>query len=137
MLPDNRKRGGYIQVPTAELPTIRLRHLLTKEDSSIAVLDGADIGAPGITGITEWVGTWQNPPHNLTVTVGWDWGALQDSVVLLNPLEIRTNIELLDSKGRVEPQKAARIHLIEWIESHPWRDIAIQCLRNPRIDIDP
>ncbi|HEU4778996.1 MAG TPA: DUF4902 domain-containing protein, partial [Steroidobacteraceae bacterium] len=132
MPPENRKRGGYVQVPTAELPTIRLRHLLSEEDSSIAVLRGAEIGAPSITGITEWVGTWQN----LTVTVGWDWGAMQDFVVLLNPQEIRTSIQLVDAEGRAEPLMVARIHLVQWIESHPWRETAIQCLKNPRKDSD-
>lgn len=110
------------------LSTIRLHHLLSEQDSSIAVPGGTDLRSPTITGTTEWIGAWQNT----TVMAGWDWGVLQDFVVLLNPQHIRTSIQLVDAEGRIEPVMVARIHLLHWIDSHPWREAVIQSLTRTR-----
>ncbi len=111
---------GYVRIPTSALATVQLRHLISEKDLTIAVLGGPAAGAT-ITGITEWVGSWQDT----TVSVGWDWGVVDEVVVLLNPNEIRTNIRLVSAEGRVEPQAVARIHLLQWIESMPWQQVAI------------
>jgi hypothetical protein len=102
------------------LSSVRLRHLVSEQDGSIA--------APAhmrekmqITGITEWVGSWGDQ----TVSVGWDWGVVDGIIVLLSQKEIRTNIQLVtQDESPVEPC-IAQIHLFHWIESMPWREVAV------------
>jgi hypothetical protein len=53
---------------------------------------------------------------------------VEGMVVVLNPAEIRTNISLVAADSRVEPLGRTRIHLLEWIESLPWRTTAIDPL---------
>jgi hypothetical protein len=110
----------YVKIPLAELSAVQIRQLLSEKDGSIAVPEGTS-GATAITGITEWVGSW----HSETVTVGWDWGVVDGLVVLLNPQEIRTNIQLIAADERPLPAKVAQMHLFHWIESLPWREVAV------------
>jgi hypothetical protein len=112
---------GYVRIPTSALPTIELSHLTSGTDPTIA---GAAY-ATTVTGYTEWVGTWQQLP----ISLGWDWGVVTAGVVVvLNPNELRTNIQLLSADSRSEPPARARAQLLHWIESIPWREIAIHDL---------
>ena len=114
---------GYVRIPISALPSVELRHLVSEKDLSIAAL-GEERSGVTITGYTEWVGSWQD----LAVSVGWDWGVMQDVIVVLNPNEIRTNVQLISENCHPEQPMLARIHLLNWIESMPWRQIAIQGL---------
>jgi hypothetical protein len=117
----------YVRIPTSALFSVELRHLMSEKDSTIAVPEGAP-AATAMTGITEWVGSW----HNQTVSVGWDWGVVDGLVVLLSQNEIRTNIQLISPDHRPVPLAVAQIHLFHWIESLPWRELAINgLLRGP------
>jgi hypothetical protein len=110
--------SGYVLLPTSALASLRLWHLLSELDSSIAFQN--DARAPvNVTGYTEWVGSW----CHRRLSLGWDWGVVQGLVVVLNPMEIRTNIRLLSADARVEEPEIARIHLLDWIESAPWRPV--------------
>lgn len=114
---------GYVRIPTSALPSLQLRHLTSDKDFTVAVA-GDSPTHPLITGYTEWIGSWQD----LSVTVGWDWGVVQGVIVVLNPGEIRTNIMLMSDDCRAEPADMAKIHLLHWIESLPWRQLAIEDL---------
>jgi len=118
MANNDQSSDGYVRIPTLALATVQLRHLVSERDSTIAVAAGTQ---PAITGYTEWVGDWSNS----SVTVGWDWGVVQGVIVVIDPAEIRTNILLVREDQRAEPRDLARIHLLEWIESMPWRETAI------------
>lgn len=109
-----------MRIPADALASVELRHLISEKDVSIAVAGGAAT----ITGITEWVGRW----HNQTVSIGWDWAVVDGMVVLVNPSEIRTNIQLISRNGLAEPSAIAQIHLMHWIESQPWREGAVRDL---------
>jgi hypothetical protein len=111
---------GYVRIPTSALPDIQLHHLTSEKDFSIAVRADEHPG-PSITGFTEWAGTWQGT----TLSVGWDWGVIQRVIVLLNPNEIRTNIQLVGEDNRPVPPARARIHFMDWLETLPWRQDAI------------
>jgi hypothetical protein len=113
----------YVRVPVSELSAVQIRQLLSERDASIAV-PASTPAATTITGITEWVGTW----HNETVSVGWDWAVINGLVVLLSPNEIRTNIQLISADHRPIPPMIAQIHLYHWIESLPWREVAVNDL---------
>jgi len=113
----------YVRIPTSELAFAQLRHLTSERDNSIAVPQAAPGGTP-ITGITEWVGTWRSQ----TVSVGWDWGIVDGLVVLLSQNEIRTNIQLISADGQPVQPCVAQIHLFHWIESLPWREVAVNPL---------
>jgi hypothetical protein len=112
---------GYVRIPTPALAALQLRHLVSERDLTIAAPAGTQ---PSITGYTEWVGVWSDS----SVSVGWDWGVVQGVIVLIDPAEIRTNILLVSEDQRAEPRDLARIHLLHWIESLPWRETAIQRL---------
>jgi hypothetical protein len=114
---------GYVRIPTSALHSIALRHLVSEIDPTIASIDDTT-ETLGVTGITEWVGSW----HDMTVSVGWDWGVFQGVVIPLNPNEIRSNILLIGADGRPEPAAVTQIHLLYWIESLPWRQSGIQDL---------
>lgn len=108
---------GYVRISISGLAEVRLTHLVSEKDMSIAVPPGMDPGgAP--TGITEWVGSYAG----MTLSLGWDWGMLQGVLVVLNPNEIRTNILLLSDEGRALQPAVARIRLLDRIESLPWRE---------------
>jgi len=113
----------YVRIPTSALFSVQLRHLMSEKDSTIGVPAGTP-AATAITGITEWVGSW----HNQGVSVGWDWGVVNGIVVLLGQKEIRTNIQLIATDHRPVPPGVAQIHLFHWIESLPWRELAINDL---------
>jgi hypothetical protein len=118
---------GYVRIPTSALSGVQLRHLVSEKDSSIAVPGGIPAGTV-ITGITEWVGSWRTE----TVSVGWDWGVVDGLVVLLSQKEIRTNIQLVSQDQGPVSAAIAQIHLFHWIESLPWRELAVdELLRRP------
>jgi len=114
---------GYVRIPTSELSEVRLHHLTSEKDFTISVRDDEHTG-PSVTGFTEWAGTWRGS----TLSLGWDWGVIQRVIVLLNPNEIRTNIQLVGADGRPVPAPRARIHFMDWIETLPWREAAIKDL---------
>jgi hypothetical protein len=113
----------YVRISTSALSGVQLRHLVSEKDSSIAVPAGISASTV-ITGITEWVGSWRNE----TVSVGWDWGVVDGIVVLLSQKEIRTNIQLVSPDQSPVPPAIAQIHLFHWIESLPWREVAVNDL---------
>jgi Domain of unknown function (DUF4902) len=113
----------YVRIPTSALFSVQLRHLLSEKDGTVSVPAGSS-AATAMTGITEWVGSW----HNQAVSVGWDWGVVNGLVVLLSQNEIRTNIQLTAADHSPVPPCVAQIHLFHWIESLPWRQLAINDL---------
>lgn len=115
---------GYARIPLSALSSVRLRHLVSEVDSTIAVSERESGGAIPTTGITEWIGSWRD----ITISVGWDWTVLADKIVLLHPSEIRTNIQLVGENGCPERLSIARLHLLFWIESHPWQQNANDAL---------
>lgn len=117
---EGKTPDGYVRIPTDALVGVQLRHLISEKDISIVVPGG---GAT-ITGISEWVGSWQNR----AVSVGWDWAVIDGLVVLVSPNEIRTNIQLISRNGGTELPAVAQIHLFHWIESLPWRAGAVRDL---------
>jgi hypothetical protein len=120
MITKQAHSDGYVRIPTSALPEVRLHHLISEKDLSIAVRADEHAG-PSITGYTEWAGTFEGT----TLSVGWDWGVIQRVIVLLNPNEIRTNIQLVGPDSRPVPPPRARIHFMDWIETLPWRQVAI------------
>ncbi|MBV8803800.1 MAG: DUF4902 domain-containing protein [Sinobacteraceae bacterium] len=116
-----------MRIPSSALSEVKLQHLVSEKDSTIAV--PASISAKVVTtGFTEWVGTWRSE----TVSVGWDWGVVDSLVVLLSQKEIRTNIQLIAQDQSPMPAALTQIHLFHWIESLPWRETAVNdLLRRP------
>jgi Domain of unknown function (DUF4902) len=117
---------GHVRVAEADLPRLRIRHLTSQLDSSIAVPDRLlSMASEVITGYTEWVGTW----GGAQVSLGWDWGSLRGEIFVLSPAEIRTNIQLVTPDGAAESPMLCRMHLARWLEeSLPWRESAVRDL---------
>jgi hypothetical protein len=105
----------------AELPQLRIEHLKSAIDQSIALPEGLPSALTTvITGYTEWVGSWNREQ----VSLGWDWAFCDGSIIFLRPIEIRTNLSLIAPDGVVESAILTRVHLHEWIESLSWRERA-------------
>lgn len=113
---------GHVRIAEADLPGLRIRHLTSEVDPSIAVPERLLGFAPEvITGYTEWVGTF----GGAQVSLGWDWGSFRGDIFLLSPAEIRTNIQLVAEDGSAESPMLCRMHLARWLESVPWRETAV------------
>jgi hypothetical protein len=125
MAADERAPHGYVRIAEADLPTLRIQHLTTAIDMSIALPD-ALAGASGAvtTGYTEWTGAW----HDATVSLGWDWGFHRNTVLMLHPTEVRTNIQLIAADGLPRSPVLCRIRLAQWLDSVPWREVVHEVL---------
>lgn len=110
----------HVQIPTAVLASVRLRHRHSERDPGIGVPSGETENA-AIAGTTQWLGSWRNRP----VTVAWDWSVVDGMVVMLSQNHIRTNIELVAADRRPEPSDLAQVHLYHWIESLAWQQVVI------------
>jgi hypothetical protein len=120
-----RTPEAYVRMRRTELPQLRIHHLTSAIDQSIALPEGlAAAPAEVISGHTEWVGTW----HGAQVSIGWDWAFVDDTIIFLHPIEIRTNLQLIAPDDLAESPILTRVHLHEWLESLPWREGAIQDL---------
>lgn len=112
---------GYVRIPESELSGLRLQHLASAVDLSIAVPQGLARPSPGIiTGYTEWEGTWRGAG----VSLGWDWAFVRGAIRLLDAAEIRTNIRLTAEDGSPRSPGVSREHLALWIDTLPWRAAA-------------
>jgi hypothetical protein len=117
--------GGCVPVTARELPQLRISHLDSEFDESILVADDLASAADEMTtGYTEWTGIWRGAE----VTIGWDWGLLCGQMRLLNPREIRTNIQVLADDGTPESPVVTRIYLHRWLETVPWAAAVARCV---------
>lgn len=77
-----------------------------------------------ITGRTSWAAV----APNGAVTLGWRWGLLRNLLFVLDPHRIQTNVRLLDARGSEPTASLARIHLLEYLETLPWRPLVRDCV---------
>lgn len=115
-----RMPDGYVRLLKSDLAAISIHHVLSAVDLSIDIPEAFDrlVHDTMMTGYTEWVGRWRDAE----ITVGWDWGVLGNGIVMLNPTQIRTNLQIVAASGEDEERPAALTHVNEWLESLPWRD---------------
>ena len=120
----DRAPDGYVRITASLLYSLNLHHRESAVDASIAIPKGIVESSPGdvITGFTEWAGA--HGASNLSI--GWDWGLVRDLLVVLNPAEIRTNIQLISEQGYDESPLFTRIQILQRIERLPWREDAMQ-----------
>jgi hypothetical protein len=108
-----------VRILKSDLPTLRLRHSASAVDRSLSVPQGVapPSDLPSLSGYTRWVGLWSDA----TVHASWNWGVLLESLVIISPHELNTNIRLAENgiDLSVVLNKAC---LLEWIESLAWRD---------------
>jgi hypothetical protein len=118
----------YVRVPSHALSEIEFEHLYSEQDA--AVLDDA---APGHGTRTRWAGSteWQGVGSSAAVSLAWDWVVLTDGEVrVLSAVVPRTNVQVIDRKGYDLPESDAVPHLLDLIESLPWRDRVLQALQS-------
>ena len=119
-------RDYYVRLPSHALCNIEFEHLHSAHDE--AVLDDALL-AHGSR--TQWAGSteWQGQGANPAVSLAWDWVVQADGEVrLLAIVPPRTNVQVIDPKGYDLPQSQALRHLLDLIESLPWRAKVLQVL---------
>jgi hypothetical protein len=92
--------NGYVRISSVVLQALRMQHLVSEIDSSIALPEGTNPrGDVDLTGLTEWVGVW----NDTKISVGWDWAVIRGVIIMLNPTEIRTNILVSEENGIDSP----------------------------------
>jgi len=108
-----------VRILKSDLPTLRLRHAASAIDRSLSVPDG--VAPPtellSLSGYTCWVGLWSDA----TVHASWNWGVLLQSLVIISPHKLDTNIQLAEN-GMDLSVLLNKSCLLEWIESLAWRD---------------
>jgi hypothetical protein len=119
-------RDYYVRLPSNALSGFEFEHLHSAHDD--AVLDDA-LQAHGRksqwAGSTEWLCQDASPP----VSLAWDWVVQADGEVrLLHVVPPRTNVQVIDPKGYDLPHDEAMPHLLDLIESLPWRTKVLQAL---------
>lgn len=114
---------GLIRLDLDELLSLPLQHCFSGLDESCADLIGSCGRVATISGYTEWVCT-----AGPSVSLGWDW---QLDVVLdetrwqrTNPP--RTNVLLVDSKGRDLCWEQSLDRLSTVVDSLPWTSAVAQ-----------
>ena len=119
-------RDYYVRLPSHALGEIDFEHLHSEHDE--AVLDDAFFAHGSDTrwaGSTEWQGQGANP----AVSLAWDWVVQADGEIrLLSVVPPRTNVQVIDPKGYDLPPSQAISHLLDLIESLPWRAKVLQAL---------
>lgn len=120
-------RDYYVRLPSHALCHIEFEHLHSAHDE--AVLDDA-LQTHGndtqCAGSTEWHGQGASP----AVSLAWDWVVQADGEIrLLSVVPPRTNVQVIDPKGYDLPQSQAVSHLLDLIETLPWRTKVLQALK--------
>jgi hypothetical protein len=108
-----------VRIPKSALAAISLYHVATAIDLSLAVPEGI-VNVPAantLAGYTEWDGVW----HGEAIYASWDWSLVLNSLVVINPQRLRTNIQL-EEHGSDESLPLNRARILEWLDSRPWRD---------------
>ncbi len=120
-------RDYYVRLPSDALGRIEFEHIRSAHDD--AVLDDA-LQAHGRQ--TRWAGSteWQCQDGAAALSLAWDWVVQADGEMrLLHVVAPRTNVQVIDPKGYDLPQDEAIPHLLDLIESLPWRTKVLQALR--------
>jgi hypothetical protein len=107
-----------VEVPGSALGALCLCHLRTVIDPSLVVAPtAASPSAAGtLAGYTEWSARWRATE----VYVSWKWAVLRETLIVLDPAALRTNI-LVTEEGRAVAPFQNIAYIFEWIETMPWR----------------
>jgi hypothetical protein len=108
-----------VRIPMSALPAIRLHHVASVIDPSLAVPEGVDHVpvANTLAGYTEWEGAWRGN----ALYASWDWSVVLGALVLISPHKVLTNIKLAEYDSE-ESSLLNRAHVLEWLDSLAWRD---------------
>jgi len=60
------------------------------------------------------------------------WAVIHNTISVLDPARIETNMVLIGEDDQVTPSLLASIYLFEWIETLPWREFGIPELLDSR-----
>jgi hypothetical protein len=112
---------AYVYMPIAQLPNLRLVHLISgmDEDGDDDPRDGAVSTA--ITGYTEWIA-------KDSITIGWDWQmqAAGKGVALTRVSEPSSNVMLQNAAGDDLGQGSTAVVLETYIDDFNWQTDALQ-----------
>ena len=112
---------GYLRVSGEELRQVRLEHLLSGLDEELPQCAPGGTGATAATlaGFTEWVGDWQP-----AISVGWDWqaGHSAGAAHYLRVGPPRTNLMLIDARGRDLGFELTAFRVGLWLDQHSWQN---------------
>jgi hypothetical protein len=126
MVDSEMSSDGYVRIRESALACLQVEHLSSGIDMSILnPMPPGDAVGDSVTGYTEWIGRWRGTE----VSIGWDWCIRYGEVVLVNPSEIRTNIQLVSDLGVALTPRQGRAQLAKWIDTFAWREIAVGELR--------
>ena len=111
---------GYLRVSGEELLRVRLEHLLSGLDDEAPSHTSLGAGATAATlaGFTEWVGHWRP-----AISVGWDWqaGDAPGAVHYRRVGSPRSNLMLVDARGRDLGFELTAFRVGLWLDQHGWQ----------------
>ena len=119
-------RDYYVRLSSRALGRIEFEHLHSAHDA--AVLDDA-LETHGHQVVRAGSTEWQCQDAVVPVSLAWDWVVQADGQVrLLHVVPPRTNVRVIDPKGYDLPPAQVIPHLLDVIESLPWRSKVLQAL---------
>lgn len=86
------------------------------------------VGARGLGGTTRW----ERPYADASAWVEWDWVEISaGTVAQADPLNVRSNVLLIDERGRPVLSSRRRAALATLVYLLPWQGPVLDTLRNP------
>jgi hypothetical protein len=111
---------GYLRVSGRELLQVRLGHLLSglDEDPPDSLSRGLGATHATLAGFTEW-----SEDRSPAVSVGWDWraGGPRCAQQYLRIGLPRTNLMLIDVRGRDLGFDLTAHRVAQWLDRQPWQ----------------
>jgi hypothetical protein len=111
---------GYLRVTDTDLCGVRLEHLLSGLDDDGPGYAAGGVGATTATlaGFTEWVGHCRP-----AVSIGWDWraGHVAGAARYLRVGPPRSNLMLVDARGRDLGFEFTAVHVGSWVDQQAWQ----------------
>ena len=113
---------GYLRVSGESLLQVQLQHLLSGMDEDAPERAPRGLGATAATlaGFTEWVAD-----RRPAISVGWDWqaGSVQGALHYQRVGPPRSNLMLVDTRGRDLGFEFTAFRVGLWLDQHRWQTV--------------
>lgn len=126
---DAKEMEPFVRFSRTELFGIPLSHLASYLDPAVARDSlGENWSATCLSGSTEW----QAAYSGRAVSLAWDWVVANDGALILSHVvSPRTNIVLVDQRGRPLSYQSSAVFLTSYIESIEWRASVLLEIKSP------
>lgn len=74
---------------------------------------------------------WTAGSYRESVAISWPWGVIQHDIPAIDPLQIQSNLLLLDTTGRPLPEYQGLATLVHLVNQLAWQSYALESCRKP------